>query len=81
MTTQFEDIIRQNSQRLADLKKTTEELERELSEARVSLERQLKRASQRRTAVADQIPVYPGPAEEVIRTHSDSLDPILLLGK
>jgi len=43
MTTQFEDIIRQNSQRLADLKKTTEELQRELSEARVSLERELAR--------------------------------------
>ena len=66
MTTQFEDIIRQNSQRLADLKKTTEELERELSEARVTLERQLNQAYRRRTAVADQVPRYPGPAEEVI---------------
>ncbi len=66
MTTQFEDMIRQNSQRLADLKKTTEELERELSEARVSLERQLTRAAHRRAALADQIPVYPGPAEELI---------------
>jgi hypothetical protein len=45
VTTHFEDIIRQNSQRLADLKKTTEELQRELSEARVSLERQLTRSS------------------------------------
>ena len=66
MTTQFEAIIRQNSQRLADLKKTTEELERELSEARVTLERQLHQAYRRRTAVADQVPAYPGPAEEVI---------------
>ena len=56
MTTQFEDIIRQNSQRLADLKKTTEELERELSEARVTLERQLNQAYRRRTAAADQVP-------------------------
>ena len=66
MTTQFEDIIRQNSQRLADLKKTTEDLERELSEARVTLERQLNQAYRRRSAVADQVPRYPGPAEEVI---------------
>jgi hypothetical protein len=70
VTTQFEDIIRQNSQRLADLKKTTEELERELSEARVTLERQLNQAYRRRTAVADQVPGYPGPAEEVIPPHS-----------
>ena len=69
MTTQFEDIIRQNSQRLADLKKTTEELERELSEARVTLERQLNQAYRRRTAVADQVPGYPGPAEEIIPRH------------
>jgi len=68
VTTQFEDIIRQNSQRLADLKKTADDLERELSEARVSLERQIRRASRRR-GVADQIPVYPGPAEEVIPRH------------
>ena len=69
MTTQFEDIIRQNSQRLADLKKTTEELERELSEARVTLERQLNQAYRRRPAVADQVPGYPGPVEEVIPRH------------
>jgi hypothetical protein len=68
VTTQFEDIIRQNSQRLADLKKTADDLERELSEARVSLERQIRRASRRRGA-ADQIPEYPGPAEEVIPRH------------
>jgi hypothetical protein len=71
VTTQFEDIIRQNSQRLADLKKTTEELERELSEARVTLERQLNRAYRRRTAVADQVPEYPGPAEEVIPQYGN----------
>jgi hypothetical protein len=69
VTTQFEDIIRQNSQRLADLKKTTDELERELSEARVTLERQLNQAYRRHTAAADQVPGYPGPAEEVIPRH------------
>jgi hypothetical protein len=69
VTTQFEDIIRQNSQRLADLKKTTEELERELSEARVTLERQLNQAYRRRTAVADHVSGYPRPAEEVITRH------------
>ena len=69
MTTQFEDIIRQNSQRLADLKKTTEELERELSEARVTLERQLNQAYRRRPALADQVPGYPGPPEEVFPRH------------
>ncbi len=66
MTTHFEDIIRQNSQRLADLKKTTEELQRELSEARVSLERELARSAHGHGALADQIPVYPGPPEEII---------------
>jgi hypothetical protein len=71
VTTQFEDIIRQNSQRLADLKKTTEELERELSEARVTLERQLNQAYRRRTAVADQVPGYPGPPEEAIPRHGN----------
>jgi hypothetical protein len=71
VTTQFEDIIRQNSQRLADLKKTTAELERELSEARVTLERQLNQAYRRRSAVADQVPGYPGPVEEVIPRHGN----------
>jgi hypothetical protein len=91
VTTHFEDIIRQNSERLADLKKTTEELQRELSEARVSLEREMARpapghsahlqathgnaahlhATQGRSAhghdvLTDQIPVYPGPPEEMI---------------
>jgi hypothetical protein len=66
VTTHFEDIIRQNSQRLADLKKTTEELQRELSEARVSLERELARSVHGHGALADQIPVYPGPHEEMI---------------
>ena len=96
MTTHFEDIIRQNSERLADLKKTTEELQRELSEARVSLERELARPAHAHSAdrqathgnaahlhaayghsapghsayghdvLTDQIPVYPGPPEEMI---------------
>lgn len=65
MTTHFEDIIRQNSQRLDDLKKTTEELQRELSEARVSLERQLIRSPHDHAVVPEQMSgIYPGPAEE-----------------
>ena len=56
MTTHFEDIIRQNSQRLADLKKTTEDLQRELSEARVSLERQLSRSSHGHEFMQQQFP-------------------------
>ena len=65
MTTHFEDIIRQNSQRLDDLKKTTEELQRELSEARVSLERQLIRSPHDHGVVPEQLPgVYP--AEEAL---------------
>ena len=67
MTTHFEDIIRQNSQRLADLKKTTEDLQRELSEARVSLERQLSQSSQGHEVMQEQIPdLYLGPAEEAL---------------
>ena len=67
MTTHFEDIIRQNSQRLDDLKKTTEELQRELSEARVSLERQLIRSPHDHAVVPEQMPgIYPGPAEEAL---------------
>lgn len=67
MTTHFEDIIRQNSHRLADLKKTTEELQRELSEARVSLERELARSSHGHGVMPEQIPeMYLGPPEEAI---------------
>ncbi len=58
----FEDIIRQNSQRLADLKKTTEELQRELSEARVSLERELARSAHG-YGPAEHGPAEYGPAE------------------
>jgi hypothetical protein len=75
VTTHFEDIIRQNSQRLADLKKTTEDLQRELSEARVSLERQLSRTPQGHDLMQEQFPdLYLGPADELL-TGPDA-DPI-----
>jgi hypothetical protein len=75
VTTHFEDIIRQNSQRLADLKKTTEDLQRELSEARVSLERQHSRTSHGQSVMQDQLPdLYEGAAEESL-AGSDA-DPI-----
>lgn len=65
MTTQFEDIIRQNSQRLADLKKTTEELQRELSEARVSLERELASSTHGHEEFPGQLPgLYLGTPHE-----------------
>ncbi len=68
MTTQFEDIIRHNSQRLADLKKTTEELQRELSEARVSLERELARSTHGQDEFPDQLPgMYFGTSHESLR--------------
>ena len=70
MTTHFEDIIRQNSQRLDDLKKTTEELQRELSEARVSLERELSRSPHGHTSLAEQIPGYPGPGREAFAAQA-----------
>ncbi len=66
MTTHFEDIIRQNSQRLDDLKKTTEELQRELSEARVSLERELSRPPHGHAGLTEQIPGYRGPSPEAL---------------
>ena len=68
MTTHLEDIIRQNSQRLDDLKKTTEELQRELSEARVSLEREIARSPHGHAALTEQIPVYPAAAREAFST-------------
>jgi hypothetical protein len=75
VTTHFEDIIRQNSQRLADLKKTTEGLQRELSEARVSLERQLSRPSHGHEVMQEQIPdLYLGPPDEVFpESHADPI--------
>jgi hypothetical protein len=67
VTTHFEDIIRQNSQRLADLKKTTEDLQRELSEARVSLERQHSRSPHGHDLMQEQLPdLYVGPSEEAL---------------
>ncbi len=67
MTTQFEDIIRQNSQRLADLKRTTEELQRELSEARVSLEREMARSADGHEEFPEQLPgLYPGTPHEAL---------------
>lgn len=41
MSTYFDDFIRLNTQRIADLKKSTEDLEREIFDARVSLEHEL----------------------------------------
>jgi hypothetical protein len=41
VSTYFDDFIRLNTQRIADLKKTTDDLEREILDARVSLEREL----------------------------------------
>ncbi len=70
MTTHFEDIIRQNSQRLDDLKKTTEELQRELSEARVSLERELARSPHDHAALTEQMRAYPGPGREAFSAHA-----------
>lgn len=65
MTTHFEDIIRQNSQRLADLKKTTEDLQRELSEARVSLERQRSGPAHGHDLMQEQLPeLYLEPSGE-----------------
>ncbi len=65
VTTHFEDIIRQNSQRLADLKKTTEDLQRELSEARVSLERQRTQSLHGHDLLQEQLPdLYLGRPEE-----------------
>lgn len=53
MSTYFEDIIRLKSERLADLKKTTAEVERELSDARDSLQREsMRRESMRREFAA-----------------------------
>jgi hypothetical protein len=75
VTTHFEDIIRQNSQRLADLRKTTEDLQRELSEARVSLERQLSRSPHGHEVMQEQIPdLYLGPPEEALPgSHGDPM--------
>ena len=75
MTTHFEDIIRQNSQRLADLKKTTEDLQRELSEARVSLERQRSRSSQGHDLLQEQLPdlYLESPEESLSGPHAETI--------
>ncbi len=56
MSTYFEDIIRLKTEHLADLRKSTAEVERELSDARDSLQRQFEQA--RRGQAAE--PAYPG---------------------
>jgi hypothetical protein len=52
--THFEHAIRPKSQRLADLKNKTAELERRLSRARLSLERELAQSARRQPAPAGQ---------------------------
>jgi hypothetical protein len=55
MRTHFEHNSRVTSQRLADLKSKTADLERKLSDARVSLERELARSASGREAAPDQM--------------------------
>ncbi len=54
MSTDFERIIRLNSERLADLRKTTADIERDVAAARVSLEREFARA----VRTAEESPAY-----------------------
>lgn len=56
MRTEFEYRARRKSQRLADLRSRTEELERRLSDARVSLERELAQFAWDQDAVRDEGP-------------------------
>ena len=58
MSTDFEDIIRLKSEHLADLKKTTAEIEREISNARDSLQRDFARSRAGQAAEAG----FPGEA-------------------
>ena len=58
MSTYFEDIIRLKSEHLADLKKTTAEVEREISNARDSLQREFARSRAGQAAEAG----FPGEA-------------------
>ena len=58
MSTYFEDIIRLKSEHLADLKKTTAEIEREISNARDGLEREFSRSRAGQAAEAG----FPGEA-------------------
>ncbi len=53
MSTYFEDIIRLKSEHLADLRKTTAEVEREISDAQDSLQREFVRARAGRPAEPD----------------------------
>ena len=54
MSTDFESIIRLNSERLADLRKTTADIERDVAAARMSLEREFARA----VSTAEESPAY-----------------------
>ena len=54
MSTDFERIIRLNSERIADLRKTTADIERDVAAARVSLEREFARA----VRTAEEGPAY-----------------------
>ncbi|MFI5065476.1 MAG: hypothetical protein ACHP9Z_16080 [Streptosporangiales bacterium] len=54
MSTDFERIIRLNSERIADLRKTTADIERDVAAARVSLEREFARA----VRTAEESPAY-----------------------
>ncbi len=58
MSTYFEDIIRLKSEHLADLKKTTADLEREISDARDGLQREFTRSRAGQAAEAG----FPGEA-------------------
>jgi hypothetical protein len=54
MSTDFERIIRQNNQRLADLRRTTAEIERDVAAARSSLEHEFARA----VSTAEERPMF-----------------------
>jgi len=58
VSTDFEDIIRLKSEHLADLRKTTADLEREISDARDGLQREFAQSRAGQTAAAG----YPGDA-------------------
>lgn len=66
MRTHFEHNLRQRSQRLADLKNRTAELERKLSDAHVSLERELAEA-------AGSWEATPGQIQETHRCHLENM--------
>src|ERR1022692_279662 len=68
MRSNFEHDVHLNSQRLADLKNKTAELERELSDTRVSLERELMQF-----AYGGEAP--PGETPETCRRHASDVGP------